>query len=195
MEVIMRRANLTKKQAQGLILEVVTYQVLVDLGIKPAPLHNPFGKEYAKDQHLEVDLIFIYDGNLYGVECKNLSCRSNIDRKFIEEEVDSRFINASLPFDKKVIVLGVKNLKDASIPSEYDVLELGYQVTPQNFGEAIHDLKSLFNDYLKQNNPKSSSSGINKLATNGKLLYGYRKNKQKLGRVDKKLRRQKREAV
>ncbi|MDW8023027.1 MAG: hypothetical protein RMJ15_04750, partial [Nitrososphaerota archaeon] len=66
---------ITKYQCKGMLLEIATFYALVELGIRPIPLHNPFDDDYARDQHLGIDMIFRHKGLTFGVECKNLNRR------------------------------------------------------------------------------------------------------------------------
>ena len=147
---VRKNLKLTDYQYTGLLLEIATFLALENLGVEPIPLHNPHDNDYAKDQHLKVDLIFIYENLLFGVECKNFSSRSHVSYEFIEKEVESRFKNTGLPFAKKVLVFGVLSFRIIqSLPQEYDLIKLGYQVAAHNdMKGAIEDLTRLFKDYL-----------------------------------------------
>jgi hypothetical protein len=195
---------LTEYQHKGLLLEVATFLALKKLGIHPYPLHNPFTSEYANDQHLKVDLIFIFQNQLIGVECKNYSYRSHIGVEFWDEEVFSRFDNTDLPFYKKIVLFGVTNFRGTNyIPREYDILTLGYQVNEENFKAAISDLAIRFSIYLDKLIPKIARKSVPSSAQSKLLLskgdssivyslHGYTKNykanKVKLDRIDKRLR-------
>jgi hypothetical protein len=178
---------LTEYQYKGLLLEVATFLALRQLGIEPVPLHNPFDDGYAKDQHLKVDLIFVYNGRLFGVECKNLSNRSHVSLDFIEREIIERFANTDLPFYEKLIVFGVCNYNQVGIPKEYSVIELGYQVDLCNIEHAISSLAEYIK--VKLEKPKLSSNSLDNPVDSSILLHGYKTNKQKLSRIDKKLKK------
>lgn len=143
--------GLTENQIKGLFLEIATFLALQNLGIQPQALHNPFSEEYAEDQHLMVDLIFIHDNLCFGVECKNFSSKSHVGVEFMEKEVIGRFENCRLPFAKRVIVFGVLSFRMIqSLPEEYDIIKLGYQVRLENINEAIRDMTKQFRLYLSE---------------------------------------------
>lgn len=195
--IINRELNLTEYQYKGLLLEIATYLALKQLGIEPKPLHNPFDNEYAKDQHLKVDLIFIHEGKLFGIECKNLSVRSHVNMEFIKKEVVDRFTNTDLPFDKKLVVFGKCNYQDA-IPEEYDVIELQYQVEYNNLEQSIAILSELLKSHLKAHNlcrvkPKLSSNSVTDCNSRVESLHGvntYNNKRVQLQRIDAKLKKE-----
>ena len=80
--------KITGNQFKGILLEIATYQALEHLGIKPIPLHNPFNKDYVKDYHLGIDLIFYHNNLLFGVECKNLSPKGYLAKEWIKQEIE-----------------------------------------------------------------------------------------------------------
>jgi hypothetical protein len=182
-----KELKLTEYQYKGLLLEAATFVALSKLGIQPVPLHNPMDNDYANDQHLKVDLIFIHDNKLFGVECKNFSSHSHVGYDFLDKEVLGRFDNVDLPFYRKIIVFGVLIFKTTNdIFDGYDVLRLGYQVDFTTMNEAINDLTKAFKVYLNKLNPNPNSQ---KKPTDNTILYmGYKKNKVKLNRINNKLR-------
>lgn len=192
--IINKELNLTDYQYKGILLEVTTYLALKRLGIEPYPLHNPFNNDYAKDQHLKVDLIFIHDGKLYGVECKNLSERSHVSMDFIDKEIIKRFSNTGLPFDCQLVIFGLCNYTQVGIPEDFSIIELGYQVNFYNIEQTIDVLTNLLKTYINKpttlspNKPKLSCNTPNNHVDSIILLHGYKRKKRRLDRIDKKLK-------
>lgn len=178
--------KITEYQAIGLFLEIPTYEALREIGIRPYALHNPFNKDYAKDQHLGVDLIFIYNGLLYGVECKNLSfksVRNEVDYKWIDEEIIDRFdtydsnFNRNNRIDRRVIVIShspkVLYNRLESDP-RYIILEVGYQAQYGNSDDVKVRITNLFSGLLYSKNP-----GDNLYIKHGYNDYSHRSKKMK----------------
>jgi hypothetical protein len=197
-EELRREKKITDNQYIGLLLEIATYLALRDLGIQPNPLHNPFDEKYVKDQHIHVDLIFIHYNLLYAVECKNLSPKwSWRDKDWVYEEVIYRFDNLEEDYhiDRKILVISHgKNSVRKYIPSDYEIIELGYQI--QKIKE-IYLSKQILQKKLKIALFRENSYNSILSTPQGYVLAhrDYLRAKQTLRYIERKLKRdQKRKA-
>ena len=154
--------KITEDQAKGIFLEVPVYMTLLNLGIQPTPLKNPYNEEYPIEYHLTIDHLFYHKGLLFGDECKNLSPRSRraINRHWVDREVIKRYINISkvCSIDEKIVVVSMyRDLISGYLDSSYKVIEVGYQVFPPLWSQVVFSLskqfKSLFNQTDQEDSP------------------------------------------
>ena len=148
---------ITENQQKGILLEIVCYLALRNIGVVPIPLHNPFDRDYPLDNHLDIDLIFRHEGLTYGVECKNTSIRWSWSTKWIKDEVIARFDNVMkvVPIDCKVIVSSYDPL-ERRILKDYSVLALGEQVTLDTIYEAVLTMTKLYLSLFRRKRPEDS---------------------------------------
>jgi hypothetical protein len=139
--------KITSNQAKGMCLEVCTFIALENIGIYPVPDHNPFNEKYAKDKHLGIDMRFFYENMIFGVECKNISPDSNISGDWVEREVVNRFskLEDIMEVDVRIVLTSVQGEIIAKmLTREYEVLEVGFQMYPENMVQGISNIESLF---------------------------------------------------
>jgi hypothetical protein len=147
--------RITLNQAKGLYLEIPVWIALQNLGIHPIPLHNPFTPEYVFDTHLTVDQLFYHKDLLIANECKNLSPSNEnyINLKWIGREVVSRFDRIEKVIKPDVKLLTTSTCGDrirSFLDDSYEVVEIGYQVYPEDWSRAIHSLDNLYSDLFRR---------------------------------------------
>lgn len=174
--------KITKYQAKGMLLEIAVYEALISMGIYPIPLHNPYDENYAKDQHLNVDMIFRYEGKTYAVECKNLNHNCEWSKEWVNSEVIKRFeyLEKTVPVDYRLIVT---TYTARNIPIGYMVLVTHREANKDNLPDMkvllVTVIMSLFNQIENDNNVYSIHGYINKTAK-GEYI--------KLKRIDERLK-------
>lgn len=164
--------KITENQVKGMCLEISTYIALQNLGIFPIPLHNPFSDRYPYDSHLGIDLMFYHRGFLCGIECKNISSNwTSINHDWIDREVIRRFdrLKDIVPIDVKIVVTSVhKDLMLKYLSEDYHILEVGYQIYPENISNAITGLSKLV------------SSLLNRIEEDYSLIYTHGSNESRI---------------
>ena len=168
--------NLTKYQFKGMLLEIATFNGLVDIGIYPIPLHNPFDDDYARDEHLSIDLIFRYNGETYGVECKNIRRSWEWSKDWIYKNVIARFdyVNKTVPLNEKVLVTSYPVSRN--VPLEYHNITVRTETTLSNLEKITSWISESFTTLLQTlapNLPKINPTNQNNLNNNRYTLYGH----------------------
>lgn len=200
--------SITKYQHKGMLLEIATLYALVELGIRPIPLHNPFDDDYTRDQHLSIDMIFRYKNLTFGVECKNLNRRWDWNQKdFVKRQLLDRFdyVRKVVPINVKVLVTSYVPLGGSVIPSDYYQLILNKETTVDNiyenkilltqlFTNLFNTITKLFPENLKINSFPLNNSKYTVNTTHGhKNLYEniimIKKNAVILKRIDNRLKK------
>ena len=174
-------SKLTKYQVKGALLEIATFYGLIDVGVYPIPLHNPFDDDYARDQHLKIDLIFRHNNLTYGVECKNINRKWEWSKDWVNSEVIKRFVYVqnTVPLDVKTLVC---SYQPYNVPNDMWKLIIHRETTYDNIYDVKLLVSKLFLSLFNQNNLNSSVTS----------LHGYRwrdKEYVKLKRIDDKLKK------
>jgi hypothetical protein len=174
--------RITLNQGKGLYLEIPVYIALQNLGIHPIPLHNPFTSAYVFDTHLSVDQLFYYNGLLYSNECKNISPSTDIGIKWTGREVISRFDGleeVGIKTDVKLLTLATcKEKIKPYLDDSYEVVEIGYQVYPEDWSGVISVLEKLYSDLFRRIEPEYCIDP----------LHGSKVDYMKLKRIQQKLK-------
>jgi hypothetical protein len=176
-------SKLTKYQVKGALLEIATFYSLIDIGVYPIPLHNPYDDDYARDQHLGIDLIFRHDNKTYGVECKNLNHNCEWTKEWVNREVVKRFIYVQniVPLDVKVLVT---SYQPYNVPEDIWEIVIHRETNYDNINEVKLLLSKLFLSLFHQNKLNTSHISIHGYWRKGKGEY------IKLKRIDEKLKKQ-----
>jgi hypothetical protein len=174
-------SKLTKYQVKGALLELAVFYGLLDIGVYPIPLHNPFDNDYSRDQHLGIDLIFRHECSTYGVECKNINRKWEWSKDWVNSEVVKRFLHVqnTVPLDVKTLVCSYQPFH---VPNDVWTLIIHRETTFENINDVKLLVSKLFLSLFHQNKLNTSISSI----------HGYRyrdKEYIKLKRIDDKLKR------
>jgi hypothetical protein len=169
--------NLSKYQFKGMLLEVACFNALVDIGVRPIPLHNPFDDDYKRDQHLSIDLLFRNNGLTYGVECKNINRRWEWSKEFVKKQLLDRFdyVNKVVPINLKCLVC---SYPPGNVPLDFQILTLHSEVHLGNFESLTNSLSAMWTKLLdtiqvEPNTPKSNPKHQNNLNTVIDTIHGH----------------------
>jgi hypothetical protein len=170
--------SLSKYQFKGMLLEVACFNALVDIGVRPIPLHNPFDDDYKRDQHLSIDLLFRHNGLTYGVECKNINRRWEWSKEFVKKQLLDRFdyVNNVVPINVKCLVC---SYPPRNVPLDFQILTLHSEVHLGNFESLTNSLSTMWTKLLdtinvEPNKPKLNSISLNNLYNTTNTIHGHR---------------------
>jgi len=131
--------GLTEFQEQGMLLEKALHVALKKLNIPHK--HNPFDKRYADKEGKGCDVEILSNKGKIGIEAKNNNGKYGMSPYWLNRECHSRF---ELEHIIKIFLCAFLTISPGTSEKMkamgYYLIELGFKVTKENFGRAIHKL-------------------------------------------------------
>ena len=137
--VVLVLKGISKFQEQGMMLEKVLHIALTRL--KVPHRHNPFDKQYADKEGKGCDVEILTSKGKIGIEAKNNNGKYGMSPYWLERECHSRFDSQHTIKIFLCAFLTISHMTAKKMSAMgYNLIQLGFKVTKDNFKRAIHKL-------------------------------------------------------
>jgi len=131
--------GLTKFQEQGILLEKALHVALTKL--KVPHKHNPFNKQYADKEGKGCDIEISTSKGKIGIEAKNNNGTYGMSPNWLNRECYGRFDSEHIIKIFLCAFLTISHMTAKKMSAMgYNLIQLGFKVTKDNFKRAIHKL-------------------------------------------------------